>query len=71
MSRDPARRRTSATAVRPTKRSQAVKMAERGPELPARTEGATPEQIARAVYCLAGGEGRVRSAVGQGIVAPP
>ncbi len=45
-----ARRNASATAARPTKRSWAVKKAERESEFPARIEDATPEQIAKAVF---------------------
>lgn len=48
--RETARRNTSATAARPTKRSRAVKKAEREPDFPARIEDATPEQIAKAMF---------------------
>lgn len=46
---EPVKRHMSATA-RPTKRSRAVKKAEREAEFPARIEDATAEQIAKAVF---------------------
>ena len=48
--RETARRNAPATAARPTKRSRAVKKAEREPEFPARIEDATPEEITKAVF---------------------
>lgn len=48
--RESARRSTSATAARPTKRARAVKKAERESGFPARIADATPEEIARAMF---------------------
>ena len=48
--RETARRDVSAAAARPTKRSRAVKKAEREAEFPARIEDATPEQITKAMF---------------------
>ena len=48
--RETARPNASATAARPTKRSRAVKKAEREAKFPARIEDATPEEIAKAMF---------------------